>query len=562
MKLKLLFAVLAIFLLGSFLRFNQLGLIPAGLNQDETAIGYNAYSILQTGRDEHGVSWPLYFKSFNDYKLPVYIYMTAISENIFGVDAYAVRFPSALFGSLAIIGLFLLVKELTKNNNLALLSGFLLAINPWHVFFSRIGFEVNVAVTCSLFGVLFFVYAVNRKNNIFLYILSLLFFTLSAYTYNITRIHSPILLFSLVFLFWKKFFSMGKWKVGLICILFIVLEIPFVLTLFSHSGLSYQTSIMITGGNAKAENVEFRSYLTMLPHWFSAIFFNSYVLVFWEYCKNIVASLSSPFFFTSAGTQTGDINVGDMGMFYPIEFFTIIIGFIVIMKEKIKSLYVFIFWAVTLFLLVSISAVVPTGTRSFSAVIPLTVFSAYGLLRANTYVKKLYPKYGKIFLILLIICFGYGFIYFQTSYYFRFPVFYVTWWRTQDKDLALYLKSQENNYSHIVFDSNVDFIYTSLVFYQQYPPAQYQHDVIYNKTSLFTSISRLGKYTFRSEKINWDDELNVRDTLFVTEPDNLPRYTVKEKTFFYPTRPVVLSVENSISQYPYTQPVFVVVLQK
>lgn len=55
--------LLAILLLGTFLRFYQLGEIPLGLNQDETAIGYNAYSILQTGRDEYGVFMPLYFKS-------------------------------------------------------------------------------------------------------------------------------------------------------------------------------------------------------------------------------------------------------------------------------------------------------------------------------------------------------------------------------------------------------------------------------------------------------------------------------------------------------------------
>ncbi len=89
--------VVLILFIGIFLRFFRLGEVPNGLNQDETSIGYNAYSILKTGKDEHGKFMPLYFKSFNDFKLPVYIYLTAASEMIFGVTAFAVRFPSALF---------------------------------------------------------------------------------------------------------------------------------------------------------------------------------------------------------------------------------------------------------------------------------------------------------------------------------------------------------------------------------------------------------------------------------------------------------------------------------
>ena len=99
----------AIFILAAFLRYYMLGTIPLGLNNDETAIGYNAYTILQSGKDEYGTSFPLYFRSFDDYKLPVYIYMTSINEKIFGATPFAVRFPSALFGSLSVIAIYLLV---------------------------------------------------------------------------------------------------------------------------------------------------------------------------------------------------------------------------------------------------------------------------------------------------------------------------------------------------------------------------------------------------------------------------------------------------------------------
>jgi len=71
-----------VFILAFLLRFYNLDKIPNGLYQDETAIGYNAYSILETGKDEYGKSLPLYFKSFGDQKLPVYIYAAVISVKI------------------------------------------------------------------------------------------------------------------------------------------------------------------------------------------------------------------------------------------------------------------------------------------------------------------------------------------------------------------------------------------------------------------------------------------------------------------------------------------------
>ena len=44
--------LLLILALASFLRLWQLGQFPNGLNADEAAIGYSAYSLIQTGQDE------------------------------------------------------------------------------------------------------------------------------------------------------------------------------------------------------------------------------------------------------------------------------------------------------------------------------------------------------------------------------------------------------------------------------------------------------------------------------------------------------------------------------
>jgi len=125
--------------LSAALRLFDISNVPPGLYQDVSAIGYNAYSILQTGKDEYGVSYPLYFKSFNDYKLPVYIYLTAASIKFFGLNEFAVRLPSILAGIFAVIILFFFVRYLTNNLTLAFLSALVLSVNPTHLFFFACG---------------------------------------------------------------------------------------------------------------------------------------------------------------------------------------------------------------------------------------------------------------------------------------------------------------------------------------------------------------------------------------------------------------------------------------
>src|SRR3989337_2813666 len=112
--------LLTIIFLAAILRFYKLGINPPGLYWDEAVFGYDAYSILKTGKDHHGVVLPLFFESFGDWKLPVYHHLLVPSIAVFGLNEFAVRFPSAFFGSLTIIVFFFIVKKLTKNIRLSL----------------------------------------------------------------------------------------------------------------------------------------------------------------------------------------------------------------------------------------------------------------------------------------------------------------------------------------------------------------------------------------------------------------------------------------------------------
>src|SRR3989344_7181611 len=136
MKLNKLWWLIPILLLAAFLRFYKLGQVPSGFVNDEAAFGYNAYSLLKTGRDEFDESWPVIFHSFGEGKLPAYIYLTIPSVAAFGLTEFAVRLPSALFGVLTVLVV----------SRWSLLAALVLATLPWHIHFSRAAFEANVAL--------------------------------------------------------------------------------------------------------------------------------------------------------------------------------------------------------------------------------------------------------------------------------------------------------------------------------------------------------------------------------------------------------------------------------
>src|SRR5581483_10975161 len=128
--------LVGIIVLAFVLRFWHLNSYPA-LNADEASIGYDAYSLIQTGKDQHGNAWPIDFQSFNDYKPGLYVYIVLPFVKLFGLNEWSVRIPNAFIGVVTVYIVYLLVKELfgKEKEHLAFLAALFLAISPWHIQF-------------------------------------------------------------------------------------------------------------------------------------------------------------------------------------------------------------------------------------------------------------------------------------------------------------------------------------------------------------------------------------------------------------------------------------------
>ncbi len=207
-----------IILIGLFLRFYNLSTVPNGFTQDEAVYGYDAYSILETGKDHNGNTPGLFMEGFSktlDNRSSLYLYATIPSIKIFGLNEFAVRFPAAIFGVICILITYLLAKELTNSKDIGLASSLFLSISPWHVSLSRIGIEEGSLTTFILISAFYLIIkGINKKSWIF--ILGCFFVGINFYGYAIIKPFITLMIIGLLYIYrediqkMKKIFTLGS----------------------------------------------------------------------------------------------------------------------------------------------------------------------------------------------------------------------------------------------------------------------------------------------------------------------------------------------------------------
>ena len=215
-----------------------------GFNADEASFGFDAYSILRTGRDQWGNTLPIVLKSFGDYKSPVYSYLAIPSVAAFGLSVFATRLPNVVIGTLAVFAIYLLVNEILKLKKLseepiskwlAMVAAFLLAVNPWSVMMSRGAFEANLITFFLPMGIYFFLKGIEKYK---FFVWAAIFFGLSLFTYHSAKLITPLVIFGLIIIFRRDLLKVGFKK----------LILPAVILLVFISGLVYTLGI---GGGAR-----------------------------------------------------------------------------------------------------------------------------------------------------------------------------------------------------------------------------------------------------------------------------------------------------------------------
>ena len=406
MNKKIFIFLTFIIIIASILRLWQLGKVPSSPDWDEVALGYNAYSILQSGRDEYGKFLPIILRSFDDYKPALYAYLVMPSISVLGLNVTAVRLPSAIFGILTVLAVFFLVRELFKKNNIALLTTFLLAISPWHIQFSRVAFEANVGVALNAFGILFFLKAFKKP---WFLLLSALMLGLSLHTYQSEKVFVPLLIAILIYAFRKEFFSIRKKYIYTSLIIFTIICLPLILfTLTNKDALSRAKTVSIFSNSSIIQANTEKLVRDRVNNDILGLFLDNRRVEFAKYVVNgYLSHLDINWLFIK-----GDIarhHAPGMGLMYLVELPFLLIGiYMLIFGNFDKAVKLFMaLWFLIVPIPASITNDVPHAVRTINFLPILQILTAIGIISALQKISnfKFPNKISNIFFFFFIFHF-------------------------------------------------------------------------------------------------------------------------------------------------------------
>lgn len=490
------------------LRILFLGSTPNSATWDEAALGYNTYSLLQTGADEYGNKLPLVLRSFDDYKPALYAYASLLPVKIWGTNMFSIRFVSAISGSLLVVAVYFLARVYFDKKT-SLLAAFLTIFEPLFISYSRMALEANLSLFLFIFGTALWL---NPNGGRVKRYLGLFFLLISTYTY-----HTPRYLVPVIFLLnlRKEFGKLILFVIGYLPITFFTLSPIYntrfkELSIFTNSGVLFG-SIADLGDTptliAKSSRVFF--YMGDFVGRFLS-YFNPYQL--------FIQSSGHPLYV-----------VTKMGVFNAFELPFFILGLVIFIKY-FKKYYQY--W------LIIIIGVLPAAITVdwFS---PLRGLLVWPFLVIITSIGIISFPYKKILIIIFLLWLLNVVRIIDNLYIYR-PYTQAGAYQYGFAQMAPFVKSIEGDYQDIIIESPHAQPHIFMAFFTAYDPKKYQADTAWRKDDFSPRKNfDFGPYHFR--KIYFPVDRSLKGTLFVGNQYSLPTDQLKDlkgirvfKDFFYP----------------------------
>ena len=523
-------------LLGGILRFWKLDSFPVSLNWDEVSHGYNAFSILQTGKDEWGKLFPLIFRAFGDYKLPVYIYLTVIPVWLLGLSAISVRLISALAGTLAIPGIYLLTKELFSDRKLQLgklsigseyISAFVLAFLPWHFFISRPALEANLALTLVIFGFYFLIKFFNRTSSL---LPSVLLLGLSLHTYNTARVFVPLLVLISILIYRPKFRLNSRTGPALfLALLFSGLVI---FQVYLGEGMARYDKLKILSPTTVFQIGEKRAQ-SNLPPLISKLIHNRPVYFVTSLTKNYLSYFSPAFFSQKWGAQYQFAIPKQNLLTFPI-FLLAFLGFVAYLRlsKGNTSLQFLYSWLLLSPLAAGLTIDPPQALRPNPMIPAIAIFAFLGLQR----LLQIIPERRKLILAAGI---GVWMFYLLGRYLFNYAddykKTYSSSWQYGYSQIMSFVNLHGSEYEKIFITKRYGEPHIFYALHTKLPPEKLQpgpENIRYEKSDWFWT-DKIGKVYFVNDwqiptitvstlPLESGEEISTARSLLVTSPGHIP----------------------------------------
>lgn len=484
----------------------KLGDAPAGLYLDEAGQGYSAYSILKTGKDEFGKSFPIIFRSFTDFKTPIYVYLIVPLIPFFDLSKLAVRFPSFFFSILTIPILYLLVYELSKRKLLAAITCITLALSPWHILFGRTNFECNVALFFFVSGCLAFYKGLRNPR---IMIVSAILFAIAIPSYHAQRIVTPLMLIFLILRHKKILLSKTHIKYLIVGgIMAFLISIPTLSIATTPGFLARASGLNIFTVKDSAGVIhDYNGGLSFLVN-------NKIFLSIQEFASLYVSYFSPREIFV-LGDSGPRSSFPELGTFFVWQFPFYIYGLYLIIKKR--NLSELRFFTLAFLLIAPIPAALtrdPYSTiRSLQMVIPIIILISLAITEIGQKIPKKWKYlYWLIFFVLII----YSLFKLYSSVIILNEYYRGIHWNYGWEEASQVISTLDKNLP-IIVDNSRDEPYIQLAFFLKYDPVKFSEENFeVTENNYYTNMNRnknkvLGK--IQTRPINWEKDLKVHQYL-------------------------------------------------
>ncbi|OGY09753.1 MAG: hypothetical protein A2782_02860 [Candidatus Blackburnbacteria bacterium RIFCSPHIGHO2_01_FULL_43_15b] len=547
------------------MRLWQLDRVSVSLFGDELDVGYHAYSILKTGRDYSGNFLPIHFQSLAEWRTPLYLYSVVPTVALFGVSPWGVKLPAAIFGILGVWVFYLFIRQITGKQGIALLCALVLALSPWHVQYSRAGFEVTQLLTLYIAGIYFFLRGLKNGKWLFP---SAVFLALTPWAYSTAKLFLPLTFAALVLIWRRDLLKLPRKQLIIAALCFAIVAAPIAFSTVFGGGAQRFNYISIFSdptmspeiGFARLRDAKMRNPVAQVgitPTFVDRLFHNKATWLTTFVGQNYLRAFSTEFLFTQ-GDPNPRHSPNGIGELYKFEAVFLVLGLAYFLFSKVdKKIKIFVFFWI-------LAAPIPAAltrdggnhaTRLFLLLPPLIFLVGYGVW--STYNSFLIRKcslfvYSYSFVLILSV------VFFQHLYWIHYPWDSERWWHAAFETAVKTAVFESPNYDKVIVSNAGEPAMIFFLGWSQFSPQRFHElyqprgtgglDLPRETLPNFGAISKLDKYYFGSPNVDLytlgqvlpdkalyvatAKEVNVN---LIQEPERLPKDLIMVKAVAYPS---------------------------
>lgn len=491
---KIFLAISGILLL-VFFRFFQLGQIPYGIALDEANYGYDAFSILNTGKDMWG-QIGISLKSLGEYKPTGLTFTIMPFIQLFGLSTLSTRLPSAIYGLLTVVVSYFLLSKLLKDKVVAFIGAMILGLSPWHLGLSRQYYESVSGLFFIATSIYFQIKYIRDPKNVKNIVIAAIFASIAGYYYQVLRyIGLGLLGIAVLISHLPKYDKIIKY--GLTALLvWILASSAYLGDMFGSRGLirlGQENSMHEYGDVLVVTEKRQLCYLSTGKN----LLLSKICYAWWNkpgekliQIGKTYMELVSPNYLFDVNNQGDTISEGN-GAYLEITVIFYLLGLFYLLKNISKKEHQYILLAY-LFSILPIAASFSLGIqRNVVGLFLVAIISGYGISYGYELLVK---NVGFLVRAVIMVTIVLVFAWLQTRYIANYFLVYTKLkpevWHSDTPELMTWLSENRNGRKIAFYDFSYGTLYYS--FFAKLDPLQFQKDSIWTEPDKYGALNIVG----------------------------------------------------------------------